>query len=344
MKKLFILVAAVLFVLAYTLPVMAAAQWNFYGNARMSTFYDMDSGDVSATAFDDDDLTWGLQGNSRIGASVKAGDIGGGFEYGTGVNVRKLYGTWDFGGGQLLVGQTYTPVNVFPSNQVYGGDTDLLPYGGIYNGRRPMIQLKFGGLKLAFVEPHTGNVSGAADTDTSIPKVEASYLFKTGGFAIKPMAGYNVYEEVDALDNGTSVSSYFAGLYLKYAAGPFYVAGDVYMGQNLGQYGLWQQGADDAGWSGTDVVDNDTFGFLGVVGFKVNDMLTFEAGYGQNSHELDGASDSDDTASYYANATINLAKGCFIVPEIGVVDYKDSAAGVDQGDTSYFGAKWQINF
>jgi len=47
------------------------------------------------------------------------------------------------------------------------------------------------------------------------------------------------------------------------------------------------------------------------------------------------------------NAVINLAKGCFIVPEIGKFDKGETTtAGVktENGDTTYFSAKWQINF
>ena len=104
MKKLLVLLAAVAFVVAFTVPAMSA-DWNFYGSSRISTFFDGDSEELTGTGFDDDDLTWGLQGNSRIGAKVKAGDISGRFEYGTGINLRLLYASWNFGGGELLVGQ-----------------------------------------------------------------------------------------------------------------------------------------------------------------------------------------------------------------------------------------------
>ena len=83
--------------------------------------------------------TWGLQSNSRIGVTVSNGAVGGGFEYGTGVNVRKLYGIWNFGAGTLLVGQTYVPISIFLSNQVFDADADLLAWGAIYKGRRLII-------------------------------------------------------------------------------------------------------------------------------------------------------------------------------------------------------------
>jgi len=97
MKKLLVLLAAVAFVVAFTVPAMAA-DWGFYGSARMATFMNDVTPAAPATQ-SDDDLLWDLQGNSRIGASVKAGAIGGLFEYGSTPNLRQLYGTWNFGGG-----------------------------------------------------------------------------------------------------------------------------------------------------------------------------------------------------------------------------------------------------
>ena len=365
MRKLLIGLVAVAFVVAFTVPAIAA-EWGFYGSARMSTFMDSDSKEVTGTVYDDDDLTWGLQGNSRIGATVKAGDIGGGFEYGSGPNLRKLYGTWTFGAGTLLVGQTYTPVNNFYSNQVYGGDADLLPYGGIYDGRRPMLQLSMGGFKVALVEPNTKNIDPVtttttwplgvetvtttgtfADTDTTLPKLEASYGFNLGPVKLTLMGLYNTYDVVDATDREESISSYFFGLAFKIPVGAAYINGNLWGGQNLGTTGMWLTGDADPTWDSTNnkIVDNDSLGYYLVAGFKASDMLTFEAGYGYLEHELDvSGSNADDTSTYYVNATINLAKGCFVVPEIGKIDYKESAAKVDQGDTTYFGAKWQINF
>jgi len=348
MRKLLALLAAVAFVVAFTVPAMAA-DWGFYGSARMGTFMESDSKEVGTTGYDDDDLGWGLQSNARIGANVKAGDIGGRFEYGhtTTVNLRLLYGTWNFGGGTLLVGQDYTPLNVFQSNQVWAGDADLLPYGGIYDGRRPQITLSMAGFKLALVQPATATIAGFAsvDTDTTLPKIEASYKLKAGPAALTFLLGYNTYDVVGATDNTVGIDSTFMGLAFNVGLGAAYVNGNVYMGKNLGPFGMWEQGANDPTITGTQVNDNDSMGYVLVAGFKVSDTIGLEAGYGHQESELDVAgSKTDDTDSYYVQATINLAKGCFIVPEIGKVDFKDSAAGTKQGDTTYYGAKWQINF
>jgi hypothetical protein len=158
MKKLFIIFA----VLCLAAPAMAA-DWNFYGSARMATFWsDTEINDFATgakPADSDMDVLWGQQGNSRIGANVKFNDqIGGRFEMSDSFGKRMLYGTYTFGNGsELLLGQTYTPSSsYFYSNSVYGSDGDLLGMGQFYVGRVPMIQWKMGGLKVALVSPNNG--------------------------------------------------------------------------------------------------------------------------------------------------------------------------------------------
>jgi len=346
MKKLLIAVFAAFMVVAFAIPAIAGT-WNFYGSARMQTWSAKLSEEKSSTDYDDRDTTWDLQGNSRIGATVKAGDISGGFEYGTGINLRKLYGVWNFGSGSLLVGQTYTPVNLFYSNQVYGADSDMLNVGGVYNGRRPMIQVSVQGFKLALVKPKTiyTGITGVDDTDTTIPKIEASYSFKAGPAAIALCGGYNTLKLVDSNDDEESLTSYVLALGFSFAVGPGYVKGDVFTGKNVGNYGLWIEGQHTATGTQSNIEDVKTVGALGVVGYKVNDMLSFEAGYGYTSADSDDSSlEKDKTQAYYVQAVISPAKGVYIIPEIGKYDYKDDINGNDEGTKTYFGAKWQINF
>lgn len=349
MKKILMFALAGLLVFAFTVPAMAAAEWNFYGSARMSTFWSNENSEYTGTPFDDQDLGWDLQGNSRFGANVKAGDISGSIEYGTGVNLRKLFGEWNFGGGSILVGQTYTPIDSFYSNQVYGGDEDLLSFGGIYDGRQPMIRLKVGGFRIAAVKPST-NVLDHDEVDTKIPEFQACYQLNAGPVGLKILGGYNQYDTVNALtDNGYSITSWLVGAGVTFAAGPFYVNGDVYGGRNLGPMGMYQRVADDPIFDGFEYQDNNTIGFLGVAGFKISDALKFEAGYGhiQSKVDVSGISIEDSAQSYYVQAVITIAKGFFIVPEVGVWDDKTYDVGplsIDEGKDTYFGLKWQINF
>jgi hypothetical protein len=352
MKKLCVMIAAVAFVVAFTAPAFAA-EWSFYGSARIGTFWaDEDYGDFTVAGSNDDlDLTHDLQGNARIGANVKVSDnLVGRFEYGhttSNVTTRMLYGEYDFGGFKLLVGQTYTPLNIFISNQVFGGDSDMLPYGGVYNGRRPMIRGKFSGFEIALVTPQLFGLSGyaIADTDVTLPLLEAKYSFKVAGLSLEVAGGYQTYKVVDATDNDEDVTSYTLAIGGTYNIGPFMIGGDYWMGRNVGNMNMWQAGVSTAAWDGVDkVLDNDGWGFLLVAAFTLSDMLRFEAGYGATSFDIDEADNKDETMAYYVQATINLAKGVSIVPEIGKIDYREDAFGNDEGRTTYYGLKWQINF
>lgn len=358
MRKLLVLLAAAAFVVAFTVPAMAA-DWGFYGSARMYTFMNDYSKEASGLGVSDDDLSWFLQGNSRIGAKVKAGDVSGSFEYGSGPSLRLLNGAWNFGAGTLVVGQDYSPIDTFISNQQgpahWGGDIDALPWGGIYDGRTAQIKLKIAGAQVALVQPKVVSaVPGVNDTDTSMPKIEASYSVKAGPLALKVLGAMNTHDDVvitGTTEKEYSVDSNVFGVMAKVATGPFSIAGNAFMATNPGNFGLLQDiSVKNAVWTGTTVEDCDSTGALLVLGFKASDMIKLEAGYGMVSNEVEaaGIKTESETNSYYVQAVITLAKGVYIVPEYGSVDYGDKkvtgAADTKQGDITYYGVKWQINF
>src|SRR5512139_478730 len=212
MKKLIAIFAVLLFVA----PAFAA-DWSFYGSQRIATWYvDRDYGDATVNGQDDDQATqWYFQGNSRLGAKVKADKVsgqielalagGGGTSAGDGadtnVQTRRAYGTWKFSDNAWLkVGKDYSPVTDFISNQWFDGDNDLLGEGNFY-GRRPSgITLGIGNFELAALTPSFGGDTGTASTgingatggdpDSYIPRFEASYNLVLGPGYIKPFAGF----------------------------------------------------------------------------------------------------------------------------------------------------------
>ncbi|MFH1153897.1 MAG: porin [Pseudomonadota bacterium] len=341
MKKLIILIAAVAMVASSAL-VVSAAEWNFYGSARMMTFSDNVE---TPGAKDDRDTTWDAQSNSRIGADVKVSDtLEGKFEYGTGVNLRRLYAEWNFGAGKLLAGQEYTPISdIAYSNQVWYEDDNLNSTGIPYAGRVPMLQLTFGGLQVALVKPNTAAITGlSGDQDVTFPKIEFLYTLSMDNFWVDVYGGYETYEV-----NSVDVDAYVLGVGGSVSFGPAYVRGTVYMAQNGNVYGLADAGDNLSGYNAASkkLIDNDTIGYALVAGYTVSDAITIEAGYGANKHELDvNGAKEDDAAGYYVQAVITLAPGVSITPEIGVHDKKDDASGSEEGKVTYFGAKWQINF
>ena len=236
MKQTFACILVAVLVLAFSGP-MHAADWSFYGSARVATF----SADVDpnkAGVDSDIDTLWALQGNSRIGANVKSGDVGGRFEYGAAPNLRHLYGTWNFGVGTLLVGQTDSPLNEFYSNQVFDTDSNLQPEGMIFHGRRGQIRLTFGGFDVAFVTPHIDPTATRAkivtlplttvggigyntvvteygETDTNLPQIVLAYRYSSDRFSLKPFFGWQSYDAVTGVTSANqqeSVSSVVYGL------------------------------------------------------------------------------------------------------------------------------------
>ena len=168
MKKFTILIAALALV-GFSVPAMAQVDWNFYGSARMATYWvSEDFGDgmnVAGTDDKDQDLQWDLQGNSRIGATVKAENINARFEFGvteSNVGSRRLYGVWNFGAGKMKVGKDYTPIiRVGPTTTGLGLEFDTYLFGiqiGIEEGIEfHFLNLTFGvdffppAIKLPFV-------------------------------------------------------------------------------------------------------------------------------------------------------------------------------------------------
>lgn len=368
MKKFIVFFAAIAMVGAFAFSAVAA-DWAFYGSSRMTTVSYDKSKEIVAGTFDDQDTTWTSQTNARLGATVSAGDVTGRFEQAMSTNsfaLRLMYGEWNFGSGKLLVGQDYTPgdtiisasIGTLPSTiigyaPIADGEGNALQIGSMYTGRIPQIKLKFGAFQVAFVQPSTvGTVGLYTDIDTVLPKIEASYKFKTDMFSVTPYGGYNSVDfNNPATDNDVGIDSYIYGVTASVNMGAAYIKGNLYGAQNSGNYGKSNISSfDTATLTGTTVNDSDEWGAILLVGFKVSDMFTLEAGYAMDKNELEaGAVKSEnDPTHWYVNATVTLAPGVTITPEIGKFDFGTNkvtgAADAKQGDCTYFGAKWQINF
>ena len=361
MKKLFVLLSVIMF--AVTFAVSAGAdEWDFYGSVRFQTFNtNADENNPfygNATGFDDRDSTWGLNTVSRIGATVQNGDIGGRFEYGhtdagNAVTLRRLYGTWNFGMGELLVGRDYTPIH-FVTGKVYENDGGLRRFGGFFTFR-PMIQVKIDDFKLALISPSNGSPDnmGSLENDNTYPKVEASYTLAMDTLSVRLFGGWNGYEAASATDKLYNINSYIYGVAGTVNAGPIKLKVMVWDGQNVGLYGLTTNHDVDsnADWDATSasVRNNESYGGIASVGVKINDVVGVEAGFGYVSakDDLVGDEDNDEAWAAYLQAPITLAPAVTVVPEIGHYDYETNGTvgnDADQGYETYFGAKWQINF
>ena len=279
MKKLMVVAALLVFM---TGTAYAAAEWEFYGSARVSTFYtnwDLNMFETSAGGSpimgvgpDTDKYEQDINGNARIGANIKASDeLTARFEYGAkdgNVNLRILWGEWNFGAGSLGVGQHYTPL-LFPySNQVYNiypmkdGDTNMSTFGMLYGKRKPMVRLKFGTFQIAAVQPNTSvNLelvgagspysgvafpatnplfglavpSGQPNTEIELPSIQAKYRLDFDWGHLNFAGGYQTFDVVDNASNKRyDVTSWILGLGGRLNVGKAYFKGNFWGGVNVG--------------------------------------------------------------------------------------------------------------
>ncbi len=370
MKKIIFIMAAVALIASPALAV----DWNFYGSARMATFYESrDFGNGAFTDLDDGGLTpklgadqdarlsWDLQGNSRLGATVKAENIGGRFEFGineSDVTSRRIFGTWDFGAATLKVGKDYTPISQFTSGQVFGSDAGLLGLGAAYGSRVGQISLSFGGFEIAAIDNQGGAIDNltTGDVDKYLPRLEAKFgmSFDTWNFNVR--GGYQYYEIEDAgiLSKSVDVDSYILGADVGFNFGPFTLRGAGSFGQNFNEAG-WAfgsftggPGAPNASFTGGSNTDDvKVWQAMAAGAFKFTDQLTFELGGGYYKADPDANFvKSSSGVALYGQAVIGMAPGVFLVPEAGyntyLADYDGN--GFSAGKQIYLGAKWQIDF
>ena len=373
MKKLIVVLA----VLMFAAPAFAA-DWAFYGSQRIGTWYTESTTPGGNSAGDGDDAATQMyfQGNSRLGAKVKADKVTGQIELALGaggdgadtsVSTRRAYGVWkvsDF--TSFKVGKDYSPTTDFISNQWFDADNDLLGTGNFY-GRRPAgLTLMLGNFELAALVPTYGadlnttatgvtGVTGNADPDSYIPRFEAAYTLKLGAGYLKPFGGFQYYSVKEGASNLTDdidVLSWVLGLSTSWNIGAFSIGGQVSYGANQGAVNGWATGYNNRASSlpyldGTDdTKDVYTLQALIVPAIKFTDTLRFEAGFGYRSDDADDVAgvSKDEAWVAYVQALITMAPGVYLAPEVGYIDRMDGVNGDSQGYQWYAGAKWQIDF
>ncbi|MFZ7112487.1 MAG: hypothetical protein ACOWYE_12460 [Desulfatiglandales bacterium] len=290
--------------------------------------------------------------------------------------LRLWNASWNFGAGTLIIGQAYTPTfNPVARECLLGGGgwTDGVGDMG-FSVRERGIQVHFpmaaanGKLEFAllrnqatygFITPQPSGLAGAnfADIDTTFPKIEARFSFATGPFSGAIFGGYNTFEIVDANDKGYDVDSYVLGAKFGLTMGAAYLNIGVFTAENLENYGVgaprvgvYGGRVGDARFMNGNIEDVEHFGWTAALGYKFSDMISAELFYGQNYREAKnamGKDDEDDNTAWVFMLPIKVAKGFTITPEFVYEDRKDSITnGVtrDDGDVTYYGMYWQIDF
>lgn len=208
--------------------------------------------------------------------------------------------------------------------------------------------------------------AGWDSVDLTLPALEGSLSAAFGPMSFTFLGGYNTYDIKNSVNDQTeSIDSYVLKLDATYSMGPFYVRGGFYYGQNLAAFGSQAPNSNQTfGFSpalytnaagAVAVEDTDNWGWMVVAGFKINDMLTIEAAYGERHAEQDrplGGTNEDTHNAFVLFMPISITPAFVITPEILLADYDEltivNAAGVsqtvDRGKQMAFGLYWRIDF
>lgn len=351
---------------------VSAAEWDFYGSARMATFWtENDAGRLrdagAGPGRDDADLVWDFQGNSVLGAKVKSETLKAQVELGLPslnthdgvVTARRLWAGWKFSErSMLVVGKDYTPLIQFTSGQVFDEDNGLAGIGTTDSRRPGQVRLEIGEFQIAAVQPNTNTHAADfdGDPDSRLPKLEAAWKLAFDPLTATLAGGVQYYriEKTGAsvnLTDDVDILSYILGLELGFEFGAFTLRAAGSFGQNWtnarwNDFGYTNDenagAALKAGGGGTE--ECMSWQAALVVGYKLSEPLALEAGFGYRRDDNDAARRPDAAWSGYLQAVVTLAESVYLVPEVGYFDYLEDADGDDEGSRWYAGVKWQIDF
>lgn len=357
LQKICLIIITIL--LSYN-SVSADQNYNYdvYGSMRFASFY-MSYDDVqNHSEYEVESI---MQNNSRIGVElIHKNGVSGVVELGKGksgenINIRKFYASYRFlENWDIIIGQTYTPLNFFPSNQVatlYDGEGDngLFPFGGVRNNYEPMIQISSKNVKFALIQPcydidkevlmlgETGNIR------KRMPKIELSYHYGKSKF-IDLFFGCQLYTIETENKDYYDIISAATGVNIGFDFFDFYGFALGYTGRNIGVYNLWAEGDSLPRIINNDVENNTTYGYNLGCGYQISKSSSIELGTGYIEHSIKENTTSDKCRCVYLNISCIVWTNFYIVPEIGFVDYMDDFEGKSEGSLFYCGLKTQLNF
>lgn len=265
----------------------------------------------------------------------------------------------------------------------YGfGKLLLLGWGNAYSGRHPQVRFEWEGGAFGFsiaagsplttwglprVATGLDSVTGfnaatatlvtgnpitaevAADQYAVFPMIDVVVSFKAGGFMTTPGFRWsqlkNNYADGVA-DYEDTVNSWALQLPVKFTAGAFSVAGQIFYGQNFNNIVALHRDSV-AMWNGMDVDNTITYG--GSIGatFKTGD-LTVGGGFGyvRNQNDLWENAVNDYTSRYAAflSARYQVSENFYVHPEVSYWNYGKNPADADLGTEWLLGVQFGFIF
>jgi hypothetical protein len=201
-----------------------------------------------------------------------------------------------------------------------------------------MAHLAMGQLKLSFIDiaPDATTTQTVPETH-SVPMIDFYTGVQTG--QSKDILFTDTFSE--NTDWSASTFILFFGVNLN--VGPGYFQSNAFVARPP-ENGSLSATANETGFLQDKFMDTSAKGFNAAAGYKLNNVVTLEAGYGYVEHNRNQTISGDEAWAIYAQAILNLAPGVQVIPEIGQIDFDKNKPKRAAADNFYAGAKWEINF
>lgn len=346
----------------------------------------------STASRSDNDFSADLFGDSRVGMRVKEGDYSGIAEigaynpkaYSKGPQVRLLFGKYDFGNGQIMVGNAGSPY-VYRTQQVYDADGGMNGYGSLYDGFSPQIRLTMNnGFYVALMKPRVGNTTNNTtnispnadvlaaysqtgnsykadytDYDNYLPRIVTGYEGKLDRWNYGGGVAYNLYDVTSVVNNGAPVTSNVHSVLLffhgKNDLAPVEISYNVFGGRNVGDLLSMATGN---GTSNTLTNPGSANGAYfdskhGIDSYSYGGWL--QLGYALNEktkvyaaasyvNDDNKISQADERMAAFVQVQYSISKNFKVVPEVGYINDMKNTLGQKEPRTLYAGSKWEMSF
>lgn len=332
--------------------------WNFNSEAAKTP------DTRSYTRTEQNDILYGIQGNSRIGINFTVGKLFGAALlgasestfYGSNTNTggfRQLYAGYDFGdAGKILAGKNelVTSMGGF-SSDIFDTDSGLNGFGGTSTStRRFQIAYSVAGLTISISQNEFGSGATYKSWQKQIPRISLGYEYKDSSIRAKVAASY-AHKNATANNNGhkdmvlvtAGVKPTFGDQYLSVLL--TYGLNAVYVGETRVALATIPRGFGTGVTNATDGLSGLTNGvnpnvntYAAMLEYGVNlaDDLAFKvgAGYQYTSAWLYGGYGKLHSYSAFVQLPYKVGGGFSIIPQVGYIGttVKDTIAG---GTKSY---------
>ncbi len=301
------------------------------------------------------ELMFTVPNYSQLRGTVEVNQVGGLWEFGLGgntyggtaaetryVELRKLYGWYNFGNCQILAGKTdgyvysVAPLQVMGFNN--GNYVAGFGWGNIYDSRSPQVRFTQNISKQFSYAISLVSTEGYTDSTrlsySQIPAIAAKFSMDFGVVALKPAAVYQTIKW-DQLPAGydDSMASWYAVLPVIVKAGPFTGTFQAGYGQNIGtratqgQFGLlllesaYQSYQRDIDGKIKNTTALNGFIDLAFTAGPITPHVYFGYDKATNTNIWKSGDDNNIRTMWGISALYAVAPSFYLIPEFTMYDY-----------------------